>query len=168
MSLEEFKPLSSNANLLVINSKGNLHSLRFSLETALLLNEENFSVKFIDFGSFDPEFAGKKKIKVLLRNILKKNNYHHIISNKLNAEKINIIKSKIPLTSVFAIYLFSFIEIFISKKPKISNLEMIPINSWLSTRVGHTKYDWNLTNRYTAYQALVAMKKTKIIFQKEA
>ena len=162
MSLEEFKPLSSNANLLVINSKGNLHSLRFSLETALLLNEENFSVKFIDFGSFDPEFAGKKKIKVLLRNILKKNNYHHIISNKLNAEKINIIKSKIPLTSVFAIYLFSFIEIFISKKPKISNLEMIPINSWLSTRVGHTKYDWNLTNRYTAYQALVAMKKTKI------
>jgi hypothetical protein len=162
MSPEDFLPLSPQANILVVNSKGNLHSLRFSLETVLLLDEKNYNLNFIDLGSYDPEFSGAKRIKVLFRNILKKNSYQNIIYNKLNKEKINIIKPKTTLTFLFDIYFFSFLKIFISKKPRISNLEMIPINSWVSTRAGHTKFDWNLTNKYTAYQALVAIKKTKI------
>ena len=86
MSPEEFLPLSPQANILVVNSKGNLHSLRFSLETVLLLNEKNYSLSFIDLGSYDPEFSGVKRIKVLFRNILNKNSYQNIIYNILNPQ----------------------------------------------------------------------------------
>jgi hypothetical protein len=163
MSREEFKPNSTSSNILVVNSKGNLHSFRFSLETVLLLNEKKYNVSFIDLGHYDPEFSGIRIIKTLLRNIFETNNYRKAILKKLYVEKITIIKPRFNYIHLCETYLFSFVRIFFGKELKISKKELIPINSWVATRVGHTKYEWSTKNRYTAYQALVAIKKTELV-----
>jgi hypothetical protein len=160
------EPFENTSNSLVINSKYDLHALRFSYETLSIINSNRVRVSYIDLAKYDPGFTYKSKIVYLIRKILKISNFYSQIITKIKDKNIPILKIRLTVFETIAATIGSLKILSKKNIDKLSNADQVAINSWISTRCGHTAFKWSIKTKLYAIQAYKAQTQTNLIMKK--
>jgi hypothetical protein len=138
--------LDKELRYLVIDPKYSIHPWRFSINTTLALNSFGFNVTYASMRELDPQVS-LLRFRVLLRS-LKTKKERHKFGDQLLAEKG--IKSLIFSKRYSFFLLKNATNLLFGRTLNVSPSLNLALNSYLSTKFGSTKFNYNFSARITA------------------
>jgi hypothetical protein len=150
--LDELLLAGSGGSYLVVNTRANVDSWRFSHETAMRLYTERASVKFLDLSFLDPSTSLNFIIRKLVRNYFKTKSYERTILAQIKA--VGIVICPVSIFDKIKYYLdIAGASRALKFKPVISKESEVAIKSWLAVSSGSTHYKWNIKSRTNLFRA---------------
>lgn len=159
IQLDELLLVGSGGDYLVVNTRPNIDSWRFSHETAMRLITEGASVKFLDLSFLDPSTSTNFLFRKLVRNYFKTKNYERAILAQIKGAGIEICTISILDKIKYYFDITAAIN-QLKLRPVINKENEIAIKSWLAVSSGSTHYKWNARARANLFRANRSIKWT--------
>lgn len=159
IQLDKLVLLGSGGDYLVVNTRPNIDSWRFSHETAMRLISEGASVKFLDLSFLDPSTSPNFLFRKLVRNYFKAKNYERTILGQIKVVGIEICTIR-ALDKIKYYFDITGATNQFRIRPVINKENEIAIKSWLAVSSGSTHYKWNARARANLFRANRSIKWT--------
>lgn len=165
IKLDKLTVLVENGNYLVVNSRPNIDSWRYSHESAARLKSDKQSIKFLDLSFLDPSASMLFTLRKLIRTLIRHKNFERLICKDMKSRGIEIIRIS-WLQQIFYFLDFSGLLEISRNIPVIPKENEVAINSWLSITSGSTHFKWGIKSRINLFLVKRTIRWTNRIFER--